>query len=555
MLRTTDEAAAESQPCSVDGRYWVTADVRLDGRTALIAALRDAGQNASQDSTDPELILYAYRAWEKQCVHHLIGDFAFAIWDHMERTLFCARDHMGVKPFYYNLTAKCLVFSNTLTCVRAHPNVSSRLNERAVGDFLLFGFNQDLATTTFADVQMLPPAHALAVSPSGASVTQYWTIPYPTEVHYAKRSDYIEGFRDVVRTAVSDRVRSDRVTISLSGGLDSPTIASFALQTLAARKAGGTLRGITIVHDGNEEHRYAEIAAAALGVPLERVVYSDYPVFSGWTGNQIPAQPEPVDLPFLAADTEFYDKACPHGRVLLTGYDGDAVLAQSRSAYLAWLLRTRSYGRLGHDLWEFIRTQRRLPTFPQSRRRQADQTGDDGFPLWLDTRFVQRAGLRERWEELNHPVTPPGYELRASAYHFLTTTNWNIKFVQDDPGVTRRLMESRHPLADIRVINYCLSLPQVPWCLGKYVMKAAMKGYLPEAILRRPKTTVTPWRRLSSGDHRTIAHQFTQATRIRDFVSVKAVPLIDSHGHPETHWSHLRPLALSYWLKAAGLDA
>jgi asparagine synthase (glutamine-hydrolysing) len=555
MLQTTDEAEGETQPCSVEGRYWITADVRLDGRNALISDLRSAGQGASNDSTDPELILYAYREWGEQAVHHLIGDFAFAIWDRVNGTLFCARDHMGVKPFYYNLKSKCLVFSNTLNCVRAHPNVSSRLNDQAIGDFLLFGFNQDLSTTTFADIQALPRAHTLAVSASGARVARYWTLPYPSEIRYQKPADYVDGFTQIVQTAVADRVRSDRLTISLSGGLDSPTIANFALKTLSTRGRGGTLHGITIVRDKNDEHKYAEIAAAALRVPLERVVYSDYPAFSGWSGNEIPDQPEPADLPLLAADMEFYDKACSHGRILLTGSDGDSLLAQSRNAYVSHLLKAGAYAQLVRDSWEFVRTQRRLPTFPRFSRGKSNQNADDGFPAWLESGFAQRVGLRERWESLNHPVTPSGYELRDSAYHFLTTTNWNIKFVGGDPGVTRRLLESRHPLIDIRVIEFCLSLPQVPWCLNKYIMRAAMKGQLPEIIRTRPKTTVTPWNWISSSDHRFISQRFTADTRIREFVEVEAVPLVDPRGNPETHWSHLRPLALSHWLGSAGLDA
>ena len=94
-----------------------------------------------QAAPDSELILHAYAAWGEACVQHLRGDFAFAIWDARRKVLFCARDHFGVKPFYYAELDGVFIFSNTLDCVRLHPDVSGELNESAVADFLLFGLH------------------------------------------------------------------------------------------------------------------------------------------------------------------------------------------------------------------------------------------------------------------------------------------------------------------------------------------------------------------------------------------------------------------------------
>ena len=155
MLRTTFESACEHQPCSLDGQVWITADARIDGRTELIRTLDTQGHRGLDAVPDVELILHAYQVWGEECVQHLIGDFAFAIWDGPRRSLFCVRDHFGVKPFYYALVANCLVFSNTLNCVRKHPAVSDELNDSAIADFLLWDFNQDERTTTFADINRL----------------------------------------------------------------------------------------------------------------------------------------------------------------------------------------------------------------------------------------------------------------------------------------------------------------------------------------------------------------------------------------------------------------
>src|SRR5262249_44415654 len=103
LLKTTEEAEHEAQPFRLDGRTWIVADAGVDARRDLIAALGARGQEppAGLAATDVELLLRAYLAWGEGCVEHLLGDFAFAVWDGPRNRLFCARDHMGVKPFYY----------------------------------------------------------------------------------------------------------------------------------------------------------------------------------------------------------------------------------------------------------------------------------------------------------------------------------------------------------------------------------------------------------------------------------------------------------------------
>src|SRR5207249_4266626 len=101
LLGTTFESAEEEQPCSLDGAMWITADARLDARADLVARLADHGHGGLEARPDVELILRAYRVWGEACVDHLMGDFAFAVWDAPRRTLFCARDQIGIKPFFY----------------------------------------------------------------------------------------------------------------------------------------------------------------------------------------------------------------------------------------------------------------------------------------------------------------------------------------------------------------------------------------------------------------------------------------------------------------------
>jgi asparagine synthase (glutamine-hydrolysing) len=114
MLRTTWESEGEHQPFSLDGQVWITADARVDDRENLVEKLASKGQEVVSTAPDAELILRAYHAWGEHCVEYLLGDFAFAIWDRHLQRVFCARDHLGIRPFYYFQSGKTFVFSNTL---------------------------------------------------------------------------------------------------------------------------------------------------------------------------------------------------------------------------------------------------------------------------------------------------------------------------------------------------------------------------------------------------------------------------------------------------------
>src|SRR4029077_16698630 len=191
MLRTTRESLGESQPANLEGRFWIVADARLDSREELTHELQRSGRVVRASAPDSELLLHAYAAWGTPCVEHLRGDFSFAIWDARNKQLFCARDHFGIKPFYYSQKGDLFLFSNTLNCVRSHPEVSGELNDAAIGDFLLFGLNYDNATTTFRDIQRLPPAHTLTVSRNGLEIRRYWTPPIDGRIRYRDPAEYV----------------------------------------------------------------------------------------------------------------------------------------------------------------------------------------------------------------------------------------------------------------------------------------------------------------------------------------------------------------------------
>ena len=259
LLKTTDDSERERQPFTLDGQVRIVSDARVDARSELIAKLKAKGhEDLSSGAEDVELILRAYQVWDENCVEHLLGDFAFAIWDGPRQRLFCARDHLGVKPLFYAYIGQRLIFSNTLGCIRQHPAVSDKLNDLAIADFLLFDVNQDKATTTFADIQRLQPAHTAMWSGSGLRLQRYWTLPIDEPIYYRRHQDYVDRFRELLRQAVGDRIRTNRVGIFMSGGLDSTTLAASAHGLLSARSGDSGVRAFTTSNQGfDNEGEYA----------------------------------------------------------------------------------------------------------------------------------------------------------------------------------------------------------------------------------------------------------------------------------------------------------
>ncbi len=365
LLRSTQESQNEHQPLTLDGATWIVADARVDARPDLIAKLRALGQeDLAADTPDVELILRSYHAWGEDCVGHLIGDFAFGIWDGPRKRLFCARDQMGVKTFlYYAHLGSLIVFANTLDCIRLHPRRSrDRLNDQAIADFLLFESNQDSATTSFADIQRLPPAHRAAWSQEGFCLTRYWILPVEDPLLLKHADDYFNRFKELLHQVVGDRLRTYPVGIFLSGGLDSTTLLAEATNFRKQSQNNSDLLAITKV-DGAipDEADYAKSVANQLQVPVHFVNWGDETVNPWWEQTPWHTQ-EPNSSPWNAvAYGNYWRQIEPYSRVFLYGEGPDNALRFEWRLYAGYLMRHRRYLRLFQDSCSTLLSQRRLP--------------------------------------------------------------------------------------------------------------------------------------------------------------------------------------------------
>ena len=452
-------AAEERQPRSLDGRVWIAADARVDGRDDLVARLGARAQSAARDATDAELILHAYDAWGERCVEHLIGDFAFAIWDGARRRLFCARDHFGVVPFYYSEVGGRLLFGNVLRALRLHPGVSDALNDRAIGDFLLLGWNMDHASTAFADVRSLPPAHALVWEQGVTRIRRYWqAAEMPTEIRRDHPEEYVERFRLLFDQAVADRLRSPRAGTHLTGGMDSTSVGATAKRVLGARGGDFELRAYTVVFEtliAEEEGRYAEQVAARIGIPHEKVVADEY-MTRPPDGDALLVFPEPGIIPNQSAEYEIARRVATFARSQLAGIGGDPLFYtlpgwpsgpaewgdRARAALMT--LRGGRVPKLG------VRTALR-------RARRAGRPPTPELPDWIAPDFARRADLRARWREI-------GSEWEAtSAPGAMSKPLWANLFAWSHPGANGLPVRSLFPFFDLRLAEHVWATPAYPW--------------------------------------------------------------------------------------------
>ena len=490
LLRTSFEQEREQQPLTLDDRVWIVADVRLDGRKDLLVALQARGRVITEEAPDVELLLHAYHVWDTACVEHLQGDFVFIIWDERQQKLFCGRDQFGILPFYYAQVNNTLICSNTLNCIRLHPQISTDLNQQAVGDFLMRGMNMEWSTTIFDDIKRLPPAHTLTwqageLNTQKLNIQKYWQLPRIRPlIFYKKPQEYVEHFSELFEQAVSDRLRTERISTHLSGGMDSTSIAAIANKVLLERGKPYDFQAFTM-RDRlmmPEEDSYASMVAHYIGIPLNEINCEGYMCRVPSVNPQTPL-PEPNGIPARSPGNDFTKRCADHARVVLTGFGGDPGLRFGEFDFFVWWkhgLRQEIFQVLGH----YLQTHRSPKLYLRRGRaywRKMTKHKVE-FPTWFNTDFVKQLDLQQRYEQIN--AESIDYVAR---YGMANSPFWSNIFEKADPGSTGIPIKHYYPFFDLRLVNFMVSIPPIPWLVNKNILRDSMKGKLPEAIRTRPK--------------------------------------------------------------------
>jgi asparagine synthase (glutamine-hydrolysing) len=379
-----------------------------------------------------------------------------------------------------------VLVTNNLPTLLDIPGLADDLDDAAVADFLLFGRNLHAERTTFARISRVPAAHSLIVTAQGQQLRRYWSIPMRDPPRRIAERDAQAEFREVLTKAVMDRVRADRIVISLSGGLDSNAVAA----TLTRQRTAGVSALTTVWNElfVDEEGRFAKMAADRYGIPIEFHVADRCEAFEGWDDRRVRGL-EPTDEPCTALFHTFVAAAVAKGRVILTGEGGDPALYTSHDYFFNLLKRMR-WLRFLRDAMSFATTRRqRPPLLLRSQLRLAmGRRRTPSYPGWIAPELEARLHLRDRWDEIYGPPRPPVHPYRAGAWHLIDSATWARTFEANDAGATGKPLEWSSPYFDVRLIELLFSLPPMPHFANKDIVRQGLRGWIPDELLRRKKT-------------------------------------------------------------------
>lgn len=402
LVRVTHEDALEAQPL-VDRDHGLTlvADCRLDNREALAAELHiDAA--ALTLMPDSQLILAAYLQWGEACAEHLLGDFAFALWDASERKLLLVRDHMGQRPLYYYRTDTLFVFASDRHAVARHPDVPpERLDDATIGRMLTMDRTRRDDGLATGRITGFGGGSQLLVRADGrAALHRYWQPQADPRHEGQDEAYYIDAYRRVLGEAVACRLR--RLTappgLVFSGGYDSGGIAALAG---SAPLPGGKLIAASSVmpagYDGTIRHARPWVERCARVMPWLDVRYMTREGHDILTGLQarFVARSAPADPYHFVRSALFEELAAAGVRLAMDGHGGDYTINPRGYLSLASHLRQGEWHRFlselrahrrvtGNSWWRILRNDILGPLMPQSARRLWRRAWGNSIEAWRD---------------------------------------------------------------------------------------------------------------------------------------------------------------------------
>jgi asparagine synthase (glutamine-hydrolysing) len=589
MLQTTPESLHEQLPSATPGSALViTSDARIDNRAELFAAL---GLKAPLVTlSDSDLIVAAYEKWGEEGATHLVGDFAFAIWDQQREILFCACDPVGVKSIYYYKSPQLFAFASEIKSLLALPEVPCRLNELRVAEYLVMLF-EDRSGTFYEKIQRLPGASTLTVMKARSVLRQYWSLDPKREIRLSSDQEYVEAFREQFSEAVRCRTRSAFPTgAALSGGLDSSSIAC-----LARNQRTEPLHTFSLIFPGlpaedrrviDERAEIKEVLDTGRFVP--HFIQADRLSPMGQIHRMHFHLDDANFAPNLYLHWAMYDAARTNGvRVFLDGFDGDATVSHGfeRLTELAQTLRWRAVWReamlLSRNQLNGISPARIIkeycvkPLTPRwaylawhfLRGRHREAVGKN---VLISGPLKQRTDIERRARAMLRPQTAWSLTRSARELHWQTIAQGLYAYTLEiaDKAAAAFSLEARYPFFDRRVMEFCLALPpeqKLAQGWNRWILRRAMEGTLPPKIQwRRKKANLSPnfHRRLLDFERheleRILFQEFGPIEPYVDREAIRSAYYQYRKTHVRTQGESLQLFAavnLALWLRSAGFSS
>ncbi len=504
------------QPISnEDENIWIVFNGEIYNHQELRNDLQARGHRYRTKS-DTETIVHLYEEYGRNCVDHLRGMFAFAIWDRARQGLFLARDRLGIKPLYYRYDGATLLFGSEIKTILAYPDVKPEFNRGSLAEYLAFGYIAG-AETMYAGIRKLLPGHILSVDEQSQLTTSpYWDLNVPADDGSQPREHYVRAYREQLEACVSSHLMSDvPLGVFLSGGLDSSAIAAL---TTKIRKEPIETFSVGYGEEAYSELPYARTIAAHLKSKHHEVHLSRDEFFQSlphliWHEDEPIVWPSSVSLYFVAR------LAKERVTVVLTGEGSDETLAgYTRYAWTQMNSRLDAvYRKLTPEFVRgMLRTAINASPIPAASRRKLEHTFlmRDGasWPAFYFDNFYSAFSAAEQDDLL----TPEAKQMAGDAYagsmhywnhssgdllHRLLYTDIKTYLVEllmkQDQMSMAASVESRVPFLDHRLVEFTASIPAkyaTRGLAGKFILKAAVEDLLPHSIVYRQKLGFpTPW--------------------------------------------------------------
>lgn len=471
----------------------VAGDVRLDNARSLMAELGLAGHPLPSDA---QVLMAAYQRWGDGVAERLEGDFAFALWDGRRRRLLCARDALGVKALYYHLGPGLFAVASDVSALLARPLFPRRLNATAISQYLLASFD-DTEATGYRDVLRLPPARALAVDAQRARSWSYWSPSQVDELVLHDDADYEEAFRHALSQSVTSRLGAGTVGVSLSGGLDSSSIA--CILTGADRTAMTAYTAVFDADPTSDERHWASTVVRRCGAQWRQCDPSSTSPLADWAGASWTGA-APACNPQISVCRVTLGAAADDGvAVLLHGFGGDSVVSHG-VAYLAELVGAGHVMRAAAEA-DALRRRHGRSRRSVARLAVAPFIPDSMLRAWnMARRHPSSPGPALLRPEMARQL-PAGDHPRARTARADHVGDVNAGIVASALEASYRVdalagVERRYPFLERRLVELCVSLPgdqklRSGWT--RSIMRRAMVGLLPEEVLQRPgKADLSP---------------------------------------------------------------
>lgn len=509
-----------------DGTLRIVFNGEIYNHPELRPALERRGHRYTTNS-DTETILHLYEEYGDECVHHLRGMFAFAIWDASRKRLFCARDRLGIKPFYYAQIGGRFIFASEIKALYALPEFRPRLNRKALPEFFAFGYLSS-DETLFEGVHKLLPGHYLSVAvgtrKSELEIARYWDLDLSSDGPLESEARYQSRFEELFAESVRLHLMSDvPLGVFLSGGLDSSAIAA-----VLARMHPDQIQTFSVgyAEDDYSELPYARLVAKHIGAEHNEIILTPGEFFSNLP-ELIWHEDEPIVWPSSVALHAVSRLAREKVKVVLTGEGSDEIFA----GYLKYrvTLWNARYGPVYRKLVPYRLQQIAhraiasdvLPDAISRKLRHSFLFQPADFEkMYFDNFYCalpqgKQPGLftrklNEELEGINayanamlfFPAQAREKNLLSRLLYLDVKTYLVELLMKQDQMSMAASIESRVPFLDHKLVEFAARIPdryKMRLLSSKYLLRRSMRDKLPDQILQRAKkgfpTPIKPWLR------------------------------------------------------------